>query len=229
VYSVSSKSSFDCLVKLRDELLSAKGVSKLPSVLIATKCDLPKSLWQVSEDEGRALADRFQCSFHLVSVFSEQLDLSEAIIPGLLAEIKKSTTTVVEGVMNMDRSGYPVLQKTSKSLKKLKSRHYVVRDSVLYESPSPDVPIGPKTPRLVLSEDTMIDVLPAQRDMFPFEVRNSSGRMIMSAGSDNDRAAWIDTITINVASANFLATMFDDVIRVMLWDILSSPDLQTDP
>jgi len=226
VYSVASKSSFECLTKLRDVVLSAKGVSKLPSVLIATKCDLPKSLWQVSEDEGRALSERFQCSFHQVSLFDEDLRISDLIMPGLLADIKKSLTTVIEGVMNMDRSGYPILQKTSKSVKKFKSRHYVVRDSVLYESPSPDVPIGPKTPRLVLSEDTTIEVFNASaQQVFPFEVRNSSGHMIMSAASEEDRAAWIDTITINIASAQFLLNLSDDVVRVMLWDIISTAEL----
>ncbi|KAJ1928449.1 RAS1 protein [Tieghemiomyces parasiticus] len=62
VYSVSSRSSFDEVKLLAEQLLRVKDVASAPIVIVGNKCDLA-DLRQVETEEGRQLATKFQAMF----------------------------------------------------------------------------------------------------------------------------------------------------------------------
>merc|ERR1711862_274133 len=105
---------------------------------------------------------------------------------------------------NLDRSGS--LNKTSKSLKKLHTKTFIISDGV----------ITPKTTKLPLLEDTTVEMLPtnASNKNFPFEVSNAAGKMFLSATSDEDRSSWIETIIANIAVSTVSATLLEDVVKI---------------
>ena len=226
IYSVSSRQSFEQLGILRERVLSAKGVSKLPTVLIATKSDLPENMWQVTEQEGKALAEKMGCcTFEQVSLLTECPTI-ESTVSQLLQEVKRCHTSSMEAFTSLDRSG--VLNKTSKSLKKFRPKTYIIKDGVMYVT---DGTISSKSPKLPLMEDTSVEMLPTDptKNAFPFEVCNIAGKMFLSATCDEDRSSWVETIISNIALSNVLSSLLDDVAKVMLWEIITSPDLHAEP
>ena len=68
-YAINSRSSFDEILSLRENILRAKDEDKVPMVLIGNKCDLDKER-QVSTYEGKELAKSFGCPFYETSALS---------------------------------------------------------------------------------------------------------------------------------------------------------------
>ncbi|GIQ80832.1 small GTPase superfamily, Rho type [Kipferlia bialata] len=58
VYSITSRSSFEEVVSLRDHVLRVKDASSAPIVIVGNKCDLTNQR-QVETDEGKKLAESF--------------------------------------------------------------------------------------------------------------------------------------------------------------------------
>lgn len=225
IYSVTSRQSFEQLSNLKELVLGAKGVSKLPCVMFATKTDTPEDLWQVTEQEGKELAEKFGCcNFSMISLLKENEEIQNNTIK-LLQEIKRCHTSSMEAFVSLDRSG--VLNKTSKSLKKFRQKTFIIKDGILY---STDGTITPKSSKLPLMEDTIVEMLPTDptKNIFPFEVHNITGKFFLSATCDEDRSSWIETIISNISISNVLSNLLDDVVKVMLWETINSPDLHVE-
>ncbi|OUC41481.1 Ras family protein, partial [Trichinella nativa] len=62
VYSISSQQTFHDIKVLRDQILRVKGVDQVPILLVGNKSDLEHQR-QVRSDEGRALAQFWNCPF----------------------------------------------------------------------------------------------------------------------------------------------------------------------
>jgi hypothetical protein len=223
VFSMTSMQSLKQLAKYREQIFVAKGVSKLPSVLIGCKNDLPQRIHQVTDADVREFKTKYGCSFAMtISVFDD-LDFTKCITT-LIQEIKQSQS--VELIFGeFDR--YGLLSKISRSLshKKVKSRIVLISDGYLYITS--DGIATPKSSKIQLSEDTTVETLPTDpvSKMFPFEIRNASGKYYFSASSDEERASWVETIIMNTSAAYVGSSFLDDVVKVLLWEILSSPDL----
>jgi len=123
----------------------------------------------------------------------------------------------------MDKTGQ--LNKTSKNLKKFKTKTYILSDGVLHCTS--DGVINAKSTLLPILEDTTVELLPTDpiKSIFPFEVSNCKGKMFLSATSDEDRAAWVQSLVLNIAVSNVGMVLIDDTIKSMLWEICHSPDL----
>ncbi|KAJ5078100.1 ras gtpase-related [Anaeramoeba ignava] len=63
VYSCDNRKSFEEIGEFRDEIIRAKDDDDVPIVLLANKCDLPKTDQQVSKKEGQDLAKSYGYSF----------------------------------------------------------------------------------------------------------------------------------------------------------------------
>ncbi|KAI6251400.1 GTP-binding protein rhb1 [Erysiphe necator] len=62
VYSVASTQSFDMMQVIRDRILNHLGTEHAPVILVGNKTDLRPDQRQVSLEDGRALAEKFECS-----------------------------------------------------------------------------------------------------------------------------------------------------------------------
>jgi len=87
VYSVTSKASFDHIISINDKILNSLGTNSCPRVLVGNKTDL---IYErvISTAEGKALADKWGCSFVETSAKHNE-NISE-IFQNLLSEIQKS-------------------------------------------------------------------------------------------------------------------------------------------
>jgi len=221
VYSCTSKRSFERIEQLREKLLAMKGVSKLPTAVVATKLDVALPGKLVSLDQGTTMAHKLgNGGFWEMGLLQvEDRVLIEPLVT-LLEDIRKSKASALEAIAELDRAG--ALKKTSKHLKKFKEKQYVVRDSVFYCSA--DGIVTPKTPKVSLSYDTTVEMLPPDptRGVFPFEVRSLDGHMIVSANTEEERKAWVDTIIGNIAYGKVAHGLLEDVIHVMIWEILQA-------
>lgn len=223
VYSVTSRQSFEKIFALREAALTTKGISKLPALLVATKTDAPRHLWQVSEAEGKELSERLGCAvFYQGNMLETAPELTTAL-QDLLRAIRQSNSTAGEDFGCMNKTGQ--LNKTSKSLKKFKNKTYILSDGILHCTS--DGVINAKSTLLPILEDTTVELLPTDptKNIFPFEVSNCKGKMYLSATSDEDRASWVQSLVINIAVSNVGLVLIDDTIKSMLWEICCSPDL----
>ncbi|KAF4629227.1 hypothetical protein G7Y89_g8915 [Cudoniella acicularis] len=62
LYSVSSRSSFECTQEIRQDIVAVQRASPR-IVLVGNKCDVAEAEREVSTEEGRSLARAFVCSF----------------------------------------------------------------------------------------------------------------------------------------------------------------------
>jgi len=107
VYSVTSKASFDHIISINDKILNSLGTNSCPRVLVGNKTDL---IYErvISTAEGKALADKWGCSFVETSAKHNE-NISE-IFQNLLAEIQKSDGYDVPPAGNTSSGGPCVLQ-----------------------------------------------------------------------------------------------------------------------
>ena len=66
VYDVGNRKTFDA-VNVWMRMIQEQADSSVALILVGNKCDLPLDQRQVSDEEGRALADKFGIPFHLTS------------------------------------------------------------------------------------------------------------------------------------------------------------------
>ncbi|KAK2628585.1 hypothetical protein QTJ16_001688 [Diplocarpon rosae] len=63
VYSVASAQSFGMVKVIRDKILGHLGIDWIPVVLVGNKSDLRPDQRQVSVEQGKALAEKFNCAY----------------------------------------------------------------------------------------------------------------------------------------------------------------------
>ncbi|OAA64625.1 rheb small monomeric GTPase [Niveomyces insectorum RCEF 264] len=63
VYSVASKPSYEMIQVIRDKILNHLGVDWVPLVVVGNKSDLRPEQRQVTVEDGRRLADKFDCAW----------------------------------------------------------------------------------------------------------------------------------------------------------------------
>ncbi|KAL2067868.1 hypothetical protein VTL71DRAFT_15966 [Oculimacula yallundae] len=63
VYSVASSQSFEMVQVIRDKILEQLGVEWIPCVLVGNKSDLRPDQRQISVEQGKALAVKFNCGY----------------------------------------------------------------------------------------------------------------------------------------------------------------------
>jgi len=89
VYNITESSSFDEIPILRDKILRAKDVNKVPLVLAGNKVDLrnPKDKNQVTNDSGKELAKKWAVPFFETSA-KEKINNEECFFQ-VVREIRK--------------------------------------------------------------------------------------------------------------------------------------------
>ncbi|KAJ8120476.1 hypothetical protein ONZ43_g2822 [Nemania bipapillata] len=63
VYSVSSLPSFEMVQVIREKILNHLGTDWVPIVIVGNKSDLRPEQRQVSQEDGRKLAEKFNCAW----------------------------------------------------------------------------------------------------------------------------------------------------------------------
>ncbi|KAL1958318.1 hypothetical protein VTO42DRAFT_4635 [Malbranchea cinnamomea] len=63
VYSVSSRQSFDMVRVIRDKILNHLGAEWVPLTLVGNKSDLQPEMRQISSEEGKKMAEEFNCAW----------------------------------------------------------------------------------------------------------------------------------------------------------------------
>ncbi|KAL6712773.1 GTP-binding protein [Lecanora helva] len=88
VYSINSKQSFDMVRVLRDKILNHLGADWIPLVVVGNKSDLRADQRHVPTEDGRRLAEEFNCSF---TEASARLNTNVAnAFEQMIAEMEKS-------------------------------------------------------------------------------------------------------------------------------------------
>ncbi|KAH7122697.1 rheb small monomeric GTPase RhbA [Dendryphion nanum] len=87
VYSVASKQSFETVRIIRDKILNHLGVEEVPLVLVGNKSDLPPQQRQVTDADGKKLAEEFGCGWTEASArYNENVQKSFEL---MVAEVEK--------------------------------------------------------------------------------------------------------------------------------------------
>ncbi|KAK6516048.1 Ras GTPase [Arthrobotrys megalospora] len=86
VYSITSRSSFEEVVQIREQILRIKDKEQFPIILVGNKCDL-ETRREVSTQEGRSLAEQFGCPFKEASA-KARINVEEAFYE-LVREIRR--------------------------------------------------------------------------------------------------------------------------------------------
>src|SRR4051794_34067325 len=87
VYSITSRNSFNDILRFREQVLRVKDAAKVPMILIGNKCDLQGDR-EVSTSEGMDLAKSFDCPFLESSAFL-RINVDECFFD-LVREIRKA-------------------------------------------------------------------------------------------------------------------------------------------
>ncbi|EEQ29111.1 GTP-binding protein [Microsporum canis] len=90
VYSVASRQSFEMVTVIRDKILNHLGQDWVPLVLVGNKSDLPADVRTVSAEEGKKLAESFNCAWAEASARNDTNVSSTFEL--MVAEIEKSQT-----------------------------------------------------------------------------------------------------------------------------------------
>ncbi|MCJ1354374.1 MAG: GTP-binding protein [Icmadophila ericetorum] len=88
VYSVASKQSFEMIRIIRDKILNHLGTDWVPLVIVGNKSDLKTEQRQVPTEEGRKLAEEFNCAFTEASARMNE-NVSKAF-ELMIGEVEKS-------------------------------------------------------------------------------------------------------------------------------------------
>jgi GTPase KRas protein len=86
VYDITSRTSFEEILKFREHILRVKDKDQVPTVLVGNKCDLNEDR-QVTTVEGKELAKSYQCPFFEVSAKTRE-NIDESFFQ-LVREIRK--------------------------------------------------------------------------------------------------------------------------------------------
>lgn len=87
VYSVASKQSFETVRIIREKILNHLGVEEVPLVLVGNKSDLPPQQRQVTDADGKKLAEEFNCGWTETSArYNENVQKAFEL---MIAEVEK--------------------------------------------------------------------------------------------------------------------------------------------
>ena len=78
VFSINSKSSFDAIEEIREQLCREKDREDFPLVIIGNKIDLEEDEREVSKEEAQQLAQKFNCKYIETSA-KTQINLNESL------------------------------------------------------------------------------------------------------------------------------------------------------
>lgn len=70
IYSITNKSTYNDLEQIYEHIIEVRGSTNFPLIVVGNKCDL-ESERNVSQDEGKELAEKFNADFIEVSVRKE--------------------------------------------------------------------------------------------------------------------------------------------------------------
>ncbi|KAK9479003.1 ras family-domain-containing protein [Lipomyces japonicus] len=101
VYSITSRASFEEIKTFQQQILRVKDKDYFPIIVVGNKCDLETER-DVSQQEGKQLANQFQCSFIETSA-KQRINVDEAFY-NLVREIRKYNREQ-DGGNNIDSSG----------------------------------------------------------------------------------------------------------------------------
>ncbi|KAI0873586.1 rheb small monomeric GTPase RhbA [Hypoxylon argillaceum] len=88
VYSVSSLPSFEMVQVIREKILNHLGTDWVPIVIVGNKSDLRPEQRQVSQEDGRKLAEKFNCAWTEASArYNENVAKAFEL---LISQIEKS-------------------------------------------------------------------------------------------------------------------------------------------
>ncbi|KAL9055134.1 MAG: hypothetical protein Q9162_003711 [Coniocarpon cinnabarinum] len=88
VYSVQSKQSFEMVRVIREKILNHLGVDWVPMMIVGNKSDLRQEQRQVFPDDGKKLAQEFDCAFSEASArYNENVGKS---FEGMIGQIEKT-------------------------------------------------------------------------------------------------------------------------------------------
>jgi Ras family protein len=88
VYSVSSLPSFEMVQVVREKILNHLGTESVPIVIVGNKSDLRPEQRQVTAEDGKKVAEKFQCGWTEASArFNENVGRAFEL---LIAQIEKS-------------------------------------------------------------------------------------------------------------------------------------------
>eukprot|EP01130_Rhizamoeba_saxonica_P003337 TRINITY_DN1416_c0_g1_i1.p1 TRINITY_DN1416_c0_g1~~TRINITY_DN1416_c0_g1_i1.p1 ORF type:complete len:197 (-),score=33.79 TRINITY_DN1416_c0_g1_i1:52-642(-) len=76
IYSVQSATSFGEAMKIYQQILRVKDMEAVPAVLCGNKCDLPDSMREVTQEEGKSFADQHNLPFFETSA-KERINVEE--------------------------------------------------------------------------------------------------------------------------------------------------------
>ncbi|KAF3065243.1 GTP-binding protein rhb1 [Daldinia childiae] len=88
VYSVSSLPSFEMVQVIREKILNHLGTDWVPIVIVGNKSDLRPEQRQVSQEDGKKLAEKFNCGWTEASArYNENVGKAFEL---LIAQVEKS-------------------------------------------------------------------------------------------------------------------------------------------
>eukprot|EP01104_Vermistella_antarctica_P002597 TRINITY_DN12812_c0_g1_i1.p1 TRINITY_DN12812_c0_g1~~TRINITY_DN12812_c0_g1_i1.p1 ORF type:complete len:656 (+),score=152.34 TRINITY_DN12812_c0_g1_i1:350-2317(+) len=204
IYSITSRQSFEMVVKIRDLILAAKNEGKVPMVLIGNKVDEEDYLRQVSFDEGKHLATALGCSFVEVSVKRKDAARAvEALVDEISGQLHKAEEDLV-AFRRMDKTSTLMYGKGKKAKPKtvtLKNANLLV-DNKNYSL------VGVTS----VAEDTA-------GGRFPFVLRLDSGKLLnFASSSERERTDWLQTVMANSALCDTAENLLNELLRVMIWE-----------
>jgi len=94
VYSITSRNTFEEISIFHQQILRVKDKDYFPVIVIGNKCDLENER-QVSQQEGRDLAKKFQCKFTESSA-KQKINVDEAFY-NLVREIRRYNNETSDG------------------------------------------------------------------------------------------------------------------------------------
>ncbi|KAN0050781.1 hypothetical protein ACTA71_003929 [Dictyostelium dimigraforme] len=93
-YSITSRSSFNTMESLRDQILYVKDLERVPTILVGNDDSTLENQRIVSADEGKHLAESFNqgdgCPFFEIST-NNRINIDESVF-SLINEIRKTTS-----------------------------------------------------------------------------------------------------------------------------------------
>ncbi|XMA12405.1 hypothetical protein WAI453_005196 [Rhynchosporium graminicola] len=94
VYSVASSQSFEMVQVIRDKILNQLGIEWIPCVLVGNKSDLRPDQRQVSVEQGKVLAAKFNCAYTEASArYNENVGKAFEQMIGQIEKVQNPTDT----------------------------------------------------------------------------------------------------------------------------------------
>jgi GTPase KRas protein len=228
VYSITSRDSFNLISELKSKIMKCKPESKVPFVLVGCKKD-DKLARQVRVEEGQNLAKQIGASFFEVS--AKEDDSVDDCFAQCVRAIRNvfQTAPVTQVLGQLGKTGLLMKQQKKKWL----TRTVTLRDGVIsYSKATTDPSIS--SPAVTKEKWTMHLVpgvsietsLPHDPKIgYPFDlVSPQQDRWSLAASTEEEKEAWIAAIRLNMSMREVAEGLVNDVLKAMLWEIVSGED-----